>query len=183
MTLEHASKTASADSQACTARRLPFVIRRDGTWVYRGSPVKRKAMLCLFSSMLVRDAEGRYWLRNPMEEGLIEVEDAPFIVTQLDFKGCCGRQQTLCMRTNMDELICIGADHPIMCDWDRPDSECAAVPYLHVRDGEGKHPIRARISRSVYFELAALAVPGHVNGQPCLGVWSRDHFFPLSRPV
>ncbi len=173
--------TSENAPQGAHVRRLPFLIRRDGVWLYRGSPVTRKAMVCLFASMLVRDAEGQYMLRNPMEEGVIEVEDAPFIITQLDFKGCCGRQQTLCMRTNMDEVICIGPEHPILCDWDRPTAECAAVPYVHVRDGEGAYPLQARISRSVYFELAALAVPGHVNGQPCLGVWSRDQFFPLSR--
>lgn len=132
--------------------------------------------------MLARDAEGAYWLRSPVEEGMIAVEDVPFIVTGLDFRGCCGRQQTLCLRTNMDELVCVDDAHPIVCDWDRPGLECAAIPYVHLRKGEGDHPICARISRSVYLELAALAVPGQVNGRPCLGVWSQDRFSPLSRP-
>ncbi|WP_062017868.1 DUF1285 domain-containing protein [Gluconobacter japonicus] len=176
-----ASETTSDAGQGKGVRQLPFLIRRDGTWLYRGSPVTRKAMLCMFSSMLTRDAEGTYWLKTPMESGVIQVEDVPYIAVEMDFKGSCGRRQTLCFRTNMDELVCIGPDHPISCDWDRPADDCGSIPYVHLRDGEGDFPILARISRSVHFELAALAVPGHTEGKPCLGVWSQDCFFPLSR--
>ena len=31
---------------------LPFVIKRDGTWLYRGSPIGRKELVCLFASVL-----------------------------------------------------------------------------------------------------------------------------------
>lgn len=162
-------------------RALPFVIRRDGTWLYRGSPVRRKEMLCLFGSMLTRDAQGAFWLRTPTEAGVIQVEDAPFIVRELDFRGVCGRQQNLCLRTNMDELLCVGPSHPLIVDWDRPPSEdCAAIPYVQVRRGEGDQPILARLSRPVYYELVALAVPGHVGCRPCMGVWSHNQFFPLA---
>jgi len=168
-------------TEAGAPRRLPFVIRRDGTWLYRGSPVRRKEMLCLFGSMLTRDAGGTYWLRTPTENGTIQVEDAPFIVRELDFRGICGRQQNLCLRTNMDELLCVGPAHPLIVDWQRPPSDdCAAIPYVQVRRGDGDMPILARLSRPVYYELVALAVPGHVGCRPCMGVWSQDCFFPLA---
>ncbi|UMM63596.1 DUF1285 domain-containing protein [Aristophania vespae] len=159
---------------------LPFHICRDGTWLYRGSPIKRKALICLFASLLRRDSMGRYWLKSTTESGLIHVEDVPFMAIELDFRGKCNRHQTLCFRTNVDELICLGEDHPLICDWDRP-LEDSTVPYIHVRDGEGDKPILARVSRALLFELAALATIGHVNGKACLGVWSRNCFFPLSR--
>lgn len=159
---------------------LPFHIQRDGTWLYRGTPIRRKAMLCLFASCLDRDQQGRYWLQTPTEAGIIGVEDVPFLAVELDFKGCSQRDQTLCLRTNLDEVFCIGEDHPLLCEWDRP-ADVATVPYIHMRAGTGGQPIMARISRAVLFELAALAVPGCVAGEPCLGVWSRCMFFPLSR--
>ncbi|MDF7673926.1 DUF1285 domain-containing protein [Acetobacteraceae bacterium ESL0709] len=159
---------------------LPFQIRRDGVWLYRGTPIRRKAMVCLFASLLQRDGQGRYWLRTQAESGMICVEDVPFLATDLDFKGKCDRTQNLCFRTNIDELVCLGPDHPLLCDWDRPVDE-ATIPYIHVRDGEGDRPILARVSRALLFELAALAVPGHVEGKPCLGLWSQNCFFPLSR--
>src|SRR5208337_1037131 len=31
---------------------LPFLIRRDGTWLYCGSPIGRKELVCLFASVL-----------------------------------------------------------------------------------------------------------------------------------
>lgn len=164
------------------ARRvLPFLIRRDGTWLYRGTPITRKPMVCLFASMLTRDAEGTFWMRTPTESGTIQVEDAPFLAVALDFHGTCGRRQNLCFRTNVDEVVCAGPDHPLLCHWDAPCAEdCAgAVPYLTVRSGEGGLPIQARLTRAVYYELAALAVPGHADGRPCMGVWSQDVFFPL----
>jgi len=169
----------SPDRRSCG--RLPFLIRRDGTWLYRGSPVRRKPMVCLFASVLTRDSEGTYWIDTPVEHGSIEVEDVPFVAVEMDWCGQ-GRQQVLSFRTNVDETICAGPEHPLRVDWRVPCDGCGTgpVPYLHVRAGEGTHAIEARLSRAVYYELAALAEPGHCNGQPCLGVWSQNRFFPLS---
>ncbi|MBV1835091.1 DUF1285 domain-containing protein [Komagataeibacter pomaceti] len=171
---------ATDDAAGCGA--LPFLIRRDGTWLYRGSPITRKPMVCLFASTLRRDAAGVFRLQTPVESGTIEVEDAPFVAVGLQWCGC-GRDQVLSFRTNVDQMICAGPDHPIRTDWNRPCDEdgSGAVPYLEVRPGDGDLPIEARLSRPVYYELAALAVPGHCGGVPCLGVWSRRVFFPLGR--
>src|SRR3546814_6445713 len=35
-------------------------IARDGTWHYRGSPIERKPLVTLFSSVLRRDESGQY---------------------------------------------------------------------------------------------------------------------------
>ena len=86
---------------------LPFLIRRDGTWLYRGSPIERKELVCLFASVLRRDADGDWWLQTPAERGRIEVEDAPFVAVELDWGGD-GRQQTLSFRTNTDQVVTAG---------------------------------------------------------------------------
>src|SRR6202012_1871562 len=91
---------------------LPFLIRRDGTWLYRGTPINRKELVCLFSSVLRREEDGSFWLLTPAERGRIEVEDAPFIAVELDWAGD-GRQQVLSFRTNVDEVITAGPEHPI----------------------------------------------------------------------
>src|SRR3546814_11469227 len=46
-------------------------IARDGTWHYRGSPIERKPLVTLFSSVLRRDESGQYWLETPAERGRI----------------------------------------------------------------------------------------------------------------
>lgn len=155
---------------------LPFLIRRDGSWLYRGSPIPRKELVCLFASVLRRDAEGAWRLETPAERGRIEVEDAPFVAVELDWSGD-GRQQIMSFRTNIDQVVAAGPDHPIRVSHDVLTSE--PVPYILLRDGDGAHGIEARIGRAVYYELVALAVPEYVGTQLMLGVWSSGVFFPL----
>jgi len=155
---------------------LPFLIKRDGTWMYRGSPIGRKELVCLFASVLKREADGSFWLETPAERGRIEVEDAPFVAVALDWSGV-GRDQTLTFRTNTDQMICAGPDHPIRVAHDL--LTCEPTPYIQVRTGAGRLPIEARIGRAVYYELVALAEPAMVMCRRMLGVWSRGCFFSL----
>jgi hypothetical protein len=155
---------------------LPFVIRRDGSWLYCGSAINRKELVCLFASVLKREADGAFWLETPAERGRIVVEDAPFLAVELDWSGM-GHTQELTFRTNVDQLITAGPDHPIRMSYDIVT--CEPIPYLAVRPGAGRLPVEARIGRAVYYELVALAEPGLVHGQEVLGVWSQGVFFPL----
>ncbi len=155
---------------------LPFLIKRDATWLYRGSPIGRKELVCLFASVLKREADGGFWLETPAERGPIEVEDAPFLAVELDWTGL-GRDQILTFRTNVDQLVSAGPDHPIRISHDV--LTCEPTPYLLVRSGAGRWPIEARISRAVYYELVALAEVEVVEGRRMLGVWSNRRFFAL----
>ena len=155
---------------------LPFLIKRDGTWMYRGSPITRKPMVCLFSTVLTREEDGSYLLETPVERGRIEVEDAPFVAVEMEWLGH-GSQQVLSFRTNVDQCITAGPAHPIRISHDI--LSCEPTPYLHVRDGKGQFPIEARINRATYYELVALAEPGMVRGRKVLGVWSEGAFFSL----
>ncbi len=155
---------------------LPFLIRRDGTWLYRGSPIGRKELVCLFASVLKRAEDGSYWLETPAERGRIEVEDVPFVAVELDWSGS-GREQRLSFRTNIDEVVTADAEHPIRVAHDL--LTCHPTPYLLVRPGSDGPGIEARISRAVYYELAALAEPGWIGCRRALGVWSCRRFFPL----
>ena len=155
---------------------LPFTIRRDGVWLYRGSSIDRKELVCLFASVLRREADGSFWLRTPAERGRIAVEDAPFVAVELDWMGD-GPSQVLSFRTNVDQVVTAGPDHPIRVAYG-PDGE-EPTPYIVVRLGDGEHPIEARINRATYYELVAIAVPETIAGRDLLGVWSRGVFFPL----
>lgn len=155
---------------------LPFLIKRDGTWMYRGSPIGRKELVCLFASVLKREACGNFFLHTPAERGRIEVEDAPFVAVELGWSGE-GRDQVLTFRTNVDEIITAGPEHPIRIAHDL--LTCEPTPYIALRPGGGSLPVEARIGRAVYYELVALAEPGLVQGRAMLGVWSSGVFFPL----
>ena len=178
----HSNRNGSPAHRADTARRpvecgdLPFVVRRGGVWTYRGSPIGRKELVCLFSSVLKRDEDGHFWLETPAERGRIVVEDAPWMAVELDWVGC-GRDQRLTFRTNVDQIVTADQAHPIRIAHDL--MTCEPIPYLRIRDGAGHWPLEARINRAVYYELAALAEPGLVHGREMMGVWSCGCFFPM----
>src|SRR5487761_1763401 len=91
---------------------LGIRIARDGAWHHHGSPIGRLALVKLFASVLRRDADGSYWLVTPAERGRIEVEDAPFLAVELTVAGeGCGQQ--LIFRTNLDDIVTAGPDHPL----------------------------------------------------------------------
>lgn len=162
--------------RAADCSDLPFLIKRDGTWLYKGSPITRKPMICLFSTVLTREIDGRYMLQTPAECGKIDVEDAPFVAVEMSWKGH-GKDQVLCFRTNVDQCIAAGPQHPIRISHDL--LSCEPTPYLRVREGKGRFPIEARINRATYYELVALAEPGFLNGRKVMGVWSEGVFFSL----
>ena len=145
-------------------------ITRDGTWHYRGSPIHRKPLVTLFSSVLRRDADGQFWLETPVERGRIDVEDAPFVAVAMDVEGG-GPDQALIFRTNLDETVTAGPDHPIRVTFDESTGEPS--PYLLVRDN-----LEALMTRAVFYELAELAVEHPQTGLP--GVWSGGVFYPLA---
>lgn len=145
----------------------------DGTWYYQGSPIRRKELVCLFASALTRDASGGFWLVTPREICPVQVTDAPFVGVELYAAGR-GRDQIISIRTNVDEIITIDAEHPLRCAASNGTAE--TIPYLHVRDG-----IEARITRPVYYELVSLGTETEIAGEQWLGLWSSNQFFPLGR--
>ena len=151
--------------------RLNIRIDRHGVWYYEGSPINRKSLVCLFASVLTRDASGEYWLATPAEIGRIEVEDAPFIAVELYVAGA-GRAQILSVRTNVDEIVTIDNDHPITIVTNPATGEPS--PYVTVREG-----IDARLSRSVFYELVDLGVEQSTGGAHMVGVWSSECLFSL----
>ncbi|MEJ0067540.1 MAG: DUF1285 domain-containing protein [Pseudomonadota bacterium] len=72
-------------------------ILRDGTWLYHGSPIARKPLVRLFSTVLRHEADG-FWLVTPAERGRIVVDDAPFTAVEMTTVGK-GPAQRLTFRT------------------------------------------------------------------------------------
>ena len=152
---------------------LDMRIARDGTWFYRGSPIERPALVKLFASVLRREADGSYWLVTPAERGRVVVEDAPFIAVEVDREGE-GRDQRLIFRTNLDEIVTAGPDHPLRIE---TTADGTPAPYILVRPG-----LEARLSRPVFYELAELGGKEQIAGETRFGVWSCGLFFELGDP-
>jgi len=147
-------------------------IARDGTWFYRGSPIGRKPLVKLFSTVLRRE-NGEFWLVTPVERGRILVDDSPFVAVEVEAEGE-GRARRLSFRTNVDDIVTADAGHPIRVDHDPATGE--PRPYVTVRDG-----LEARILRPVYYHLVEMGEFETRDGAEQLGVWSSGRFFPLGR--
>ncbi len=150
-------------------------IARDGSWFYRGSPIRRPALVRLFSQLLRRDGE-EYYLVTPPEKLRIDVEDAPFVAVDVEVEIEEG-QQALRFFTQVGDEVVAGSDHPIRI-------EPGPRPYVHIRDR-----LWALISRPAYYRLAELSkrepVPAGKSGGaagPAFGysVHSRGHQFILA---
>jgi uncharacterized protein len=148
-------------------------IDRDGSWFYRGSPIKRTSLVRLFSTVLQRDAAGAYWLITPAERGRITVADAPFIGVELMRSGA-GPDQELRVRTNLDDIVTIDREHRLRVATDSATGE--PRPYVGVRN-----LLEARLARPVFYELVELGCEERVGDETLFGVWSRGTFFPLGR--
>ncbi|MCY1432257.1 hypothetical protein D9M71_482480 [compost metagenome] len=145
-------------------------IARDGTWYYLGTPIGRKPMVKLFSSIIRRDGDD-YFLVTPVEKCGITVDDAPFVAITVAVEGE-GEQQVLRFTTNVEDEVEAGAEHLLRIEFDPQTEEPA--PYVHVRSN-----LEALIHRNVFYQLVELAVPRMIDDQEWLGVWSGGQFFPL----
>jgi hypothetical protein len=154
-------------------RGLDMRIARDGIWYYRGSPINRMPLVKLFASVLRRENDGSYWLVTPAERGRVVVEDAPFVAVAVDKQGA-GREQALIFRTNLDEIVTAGPEHPLRID---TAADGSPAPYIMIRPG-----LEARLSRPVFYELAELGEEEAVAGETQFGVWSGGLFFRLGDP-
>lgn len=150
---------------------LDIRIDRNGAWYYNGTPVGRKEMVCLFASILQRADDGAYWLVSPTEMGRIEVEDAPLIVTEMFTTGA-GEDMTISFNTNVDQVITVSEDTPLLMMTSPVTGEL--TPYV-ILPGN----IEARLARSIYYDLVELGEIMDLDDEHVFGVWSSGSFFPL----
>ncbi len=151
-----------------------MLIRKDGTWIHEGKAIRRKAMVALFSSVLMLGDDKEYYLVTPAEKVRIKVEDCPFVILEMDVDGR-GDMQLLSFTTNMGEQFKAGNAHELRID---VDSACAEPhPVVHVRNG-----LYGLINRAVFYRLVNLAEEiKSESGKIISGVWSDGVFFEFDR--
>jgi hypothetical protein len=141
-------------------------IARDGTWFHEGEPIRRAAMVRLFSTVLRREPDGRHVLVTPVEKLDIEVESTAFRAIDMHSEGE-GPQRRIAFRLDSGDAVILDADHPLHI----VDTDHGPSPRLSVR-----HGLEAELSRALYYELVELAL---AEGADPPGIWSSGTFFPL----
>jgi hypothetical protein len=143
-------------------------IARDGRWFYQGGVIPRPALVKLFARVLRRDVDGRFYLVTPAEKVDVAVEDAPFLAVEMQRVGE-DREQALIFRTNVDDVVRCGPDHPMRFVIEGGGS--GFKPYVHVR---GR--LEALLTRALVYDVVEFAEAGP---ESAFGIWSGGAFFPL----
>ncbi|SIS53920.1 hypothetical protein SAMN05421759_101294 [Roseivivax lentus] len=149
---------------------LDMRIARDGTWYYLGSPIGRKGLVKLFSSILKKEGDA-YFLVTPVEKVGITVEDAPFVAVDFDVADA-GPDQTLTFTTHVGDQAVAGPDHPIRVERDAETGEPS--PYILIRRN-----LEALIDRKSFYRLVEIGTEAEHDGARWFGIVSGGAFFPI----
>ncbi len=141
-------------------------IARDGTWFHQGAPIRRPAMIRLFSTVLRREADGRHMLVTPAEKLEIDVDATAFRATEMTSEGK-GPDRRIAFKLDSSDAVILGPEHPLKMT----PSAAGPSPRISVR-----HGLEAELTRPVYYELADIAL-AESDRPP--GVWSCGSFFSL----
>lgn len=144
-------------------------IDADGTWFYMGTPIGRPALVRLFSSVLRRDPD-RFVLVTPVERVGIAVADAPFVAVEMAVAGE-GAGRTIAFRTNVDDLVDVGPDHPVRFE---EEAGGGVKPYVLVRGG-----LWAKVTRALTYDLIDLGEERSEAGRAVFGLALGPQFFPI----
>ena len=125
----------------------------------------------LFSTVLRKDADGKTYLVTPVEKIGITVEDAHFVVVEMNAAEVDG-EQVLTFRTNVGDIVEAGADNPMR--FVTVEENDGIKPYVSVR---GR--LEAVLARPVMYELISHGEEIEVDGKPMFAVRSKGEVFAI----
>lgn len=149
---------------------MDLLVKANGEWWHEGQLIKRQALVDLFSSVLWKE-QGKFYLKNPVEQIEIQVEDEPLFINQVDVVEI-GQQNYIQLITTHQDIVIVDAEHPIFM------REYAGElrPYVHVRFG-----INALIQRAAFLHLVELGeLSENAQGETILSLKSGDLHLHLS---
>ena len=122
--------------------KMDLKIKANGEWWHEGQLIRRQALIDLFSSVLWKE-NGQFYLKTPVEQIEIEVEDEPLLVNQVD-QIEIDKKAYLQLITTTQDIIIVDENHQIFM------REYAGElrPYVQVRFG-----MSALIQRHAFFHL------------------------------
>lgn len=121
---------------------MDLKVKANGEWWHEGQLIKRQSMIDLFSTVLWKE-DGKFYLKTPVEQIEIEVEDEPLFVNQVD-QVEINQQTFLQLTTTTQDVVIVDQEHPIFMR----EFNGELRPYIHMRFG-----INALIQRASFFHL------------------------------
>ena len=148
---------------------MDLKVLANGEWWHEGQLIKRAAMIELFATVLWKE-EDKFYLKTPVEQIEIEVEDEPLFVNQVDQVEIAGKIY-LQLTTTTQDVVIVDEDHPIFMRAFQGELR----PYVHVRFG-----INALIQRAAFLHLVEMGeLSDDAEGQVKLCLQSGDLLLQL----
>jgi len=125
---------------------IDIQVKANGDWFYGGTIFKRLPLVKLFASVMLRDEKDGgddYFLVTPVEKVKIEVEDAPFVLTQWAWQDT--EKSVMTVMTNLEDEFVLDNSHPLTIN---ENGEL----YITVRRN-----LLAKVHRNIYYQWADLA--------------------------
>ncbi|MFS1702836.1 DUF1285 domain-containing protein [Alteromonas sp. AMM-1] len=150
---------------------IDMVIKADGSWWYNGSPIGRERMVKLFARVLLKEGDD-YFLKTPAEKVRVQVEDAPFVISQWH-QHDTDEGPAIEVVSNLGHSAILSSTHPL--EVDETDNENPR-PYVTLHRG-----LTALVHRNVYYQWINIASPAIKNGEEHLMLKSGRAEFSLGR--
>lgn len=148
---------------------MDLKVLANGEWWHEGQLIKRPAMIELFATVLWKE-EDKFYLKTPVEQIEIEVEDEPLFVNQVDQVEIAGKIY-LQLTTTTHDVVIVDEAHPIFMRAFQGELR----PYVHVRFG-----INALIQRAAFLHLVEMGeLSDDAAGQVKLCLQSGDLLLQL----
>lgn len=125
---------------------IDIQIKANGDWFHEGSVFKRLPLVKMFASVLIKEVSNaveEYFLVTPVEKVKIQVEDAPFVLTQ--WRWLDEQETIMQVSTNLDDEFVLNEEHPLIISGN-------GDLYVTVRRN-----LTAKVHRNVYYQWADMA--------------------------
>jgi hypothetical protein len=180
-----ASTITPAELKQLKPGKIAITIHSDGSWSYKGSMFDRPSMVVLLAKSLIY-IDQRYYLIAPEQLLEISVEDLPFTIVSVERgveSGSENRAITLCNNLgerfelgkspsgNSEQLLELDGDSWGLSPLPGEDLE---IPYVALYRG-----LKARLSRSCFYQLVEWGEPVEIEGRSAMCVFSNGVSYML----
>lgn len=139
----------------------------DGTWHYAGTPITRRGLVQLFSSVLKKE-QHEYYLVTPVEKVRIQVADVPFVITEWQQQDGC-----LHFTTKEGVKLVVSENNPVELRFQPTINN--TLPYVLIRNN-----LFARLHQNVFYQLVELGETAiAADGTSYLSLKSGNYLFSI----
>lgn len=180
-----ASTITPAELKQLKPGKIAITIHSDGSWSYQGSIFERPSMVALLAKSLIY-IDQRYYLIAPEQLLEISVEDLPFTIVSVESSVESSiNNRAITLSNNVGERFELGkkpsgnSDQLLELESDRwglsrLPGEDLEIPYMELYRG-----LKARLSRSCFYQLVEWSEPVEVKGRSAMCVFSNGVSYML----